>query len=197
MKTVDCKGMKCPEPLMAVRREIKNGKSFCVIIDNETSFENVTRFLEDNSLKHNCNLNNGIHYINIILDQEIEFVNEQLTNDTVTRTGDYIVVISSDKMGDGDPELGKILIKGYISTLSEADRVPDEIIFYNSGVLLTRKDSSVAELLLKLSEMNVKITICGTCADFYGIKQEIVTGQISNMFYISDKLSKAALVIKP
>ncbi len=52
MKTIDTRGLSCPQPVIMVTREIMAGeKSFEVLADSEASFENVTRLLENKSYK--------------------------------------------------------------------------------------------------------------------------------------------------
>ena len=51
MKIVDTKGQFCPAPLIAAKRALKEtitGESFMLLTDNQTSFENLSRFLKDN-----------------------------------------------------------------------------------------------------------------------------------------------------
>lgn len=52
MKTVDTRGLSCPQPVIMVTREVMGGeKQFEVLVDSEASFENVTRLLENKSYK--------------------------------------------------------------------------------------------------------------------------------------------------
>jgi len=51
--TVDARGEVCPKPLILTRKQLKEtsmGESFVVLIDNDTSKENVERFLSDNRI---------------------------------------------------------------------------------------------------------------------------------------------------
>jgi TusA-related sulfurtransferase len=52
MKIVDAKGQLCPAPLVLAKRALKetrDGDSFQLLIDNLTSYNNVSRFLKDNN----------------------------------------------------------------------------------------------------------------------------------------------------
>ena len=52
MKTVDTRGLSCPQPVIMVTREIMGGeKQFEVLVDSEASFENVTRLLDNKGYK--------------------------------------------------------------------------------------------------------------------------------------------------
>ena len=52
MRIVDTRGQLCPAPLIAAKRALKetpDGESFQLLTDNQTSFNNVSRFLKDNN----------------------------------------------------------------------------------------------------------------------------------------------------
>lgn len=48
-----------------------------------------------------------------------------------------VVVVSSDRMGSGNDELGKVLIKGFIFAVTQLDTLPKTMLFYNGGATLT------------------------------------------------------------
>ena len=110
--------------------------------------------------------------------------------------GDYTVAITSDKMGDGDPELGAILIKGFVYALTQLETPPSVMLFYNGGARLTAQDSPCIEDLKTLQEQGTEILTCGTCVNFYGLKEPAV-GTVTNMYTIAEKLTKAGKVIRP
>ncbi len=70
------------------------------------------------------------------------------------------------------------------------------MIFYNSGVLLATEGPQLEDLKA-LSESGTEILACGTCLEFYGIKDKLAVGTVSNMYTIVEKLSGAAKVIRP
>jgi selenium metabolism protein YedF len=100
-------------------------------------------------------------------------------------------------MGEGDPQLGMILMKGFINALIEQPVLPTHLIFYNAGVLLTTVDSGVIHSLKSLEESGIEILVCGTCVDFYDIKAQRAVGKISNMFTITETMAKSGHVVKP
>ncbi len=65
----------------------------------------------------------------------------------------------------------------------------------NSGVRLVAQGSSVLEDLQSLSNKDVQIWACGTCLDFYALKDKLSVGQVSNMYSIVEALSQAENVI--
>ena len=106
------------------------------------------------------------------------------------------MAITSDKMGDGDPELGAILIKGFVYALTQLETPPSVMLFYNGGAKLTASDSPCIEDLKTLQEQGWEILTCGTCVNFYGLKEPAV-GTVTNMYAIAEKLTKAGKVIRP
>ena len=108
-----------------------------------------------------------------------------------------VLVIASNKMGHGDDKLGEILIKSFIHVLTENEKIPGTIIFYNSGVLLAADSSACLDDLKLLEKEGAEILLCGTCADYYNIADKISAGKISNMRIIAEKMEKAEKIIKP
>ena len=114
-----------------------------------------------------------------------------------SRKKNIVVVISSDKMGEGNDELGRTLIKGFIYALNEQDELPSTILFYNGGARLTCEDSPSIEDLKSLEAQGVAILTCGTCLNFYGLTEKLQVGSVTNMYVIVEKMTKAGLIVKP
>ena len=109
----------------------------------------------------------------------------------------YLVAVASDTMGEGDPALGKILMKGFLYALSQMDTLPETILFYNGGVMLTTEGSESLEDLKAMEEQGVKIYSCGTCLDFYDRKDLLKVGEVTNMYTIVELMAKAEKILKP
>ncbi len=198
MKIIDTRGEVCPKPIIMTKKELGKmavNEHFMIYTDNETSLNNLLRFLKDNTVQ--TELLEGAPYY------QIKCLKMGLPNNEVppesycSVNNEYIVVFKSNKMGEGSDDLGAILIKGFINTLKEADRKPKAMIFYNSGVLLTKYTEPLSITLQALEESGVSLIICGTCADFYQIKDEIKIGTISNMFEIVNQLSQFSHIVTP
>lgn len=204
-KIIDCKGQLCPQPLIETKKAIKAslpGEIIAVVIDNATSCQNVINFLEDNNITFNLQQDGPLFNLNITIPYTFNENSKQAeeycsTFQPMKSSKQYIVVLTSDTMGLGNNDLGKMLLKGFLNTLPSLPLLPQEIICYNSAVNLARNGSDTAQTLLKLNEQGVKITLCGTCVDFFGIKDELVVGTISNMLYITERLTSDIIVVKP
>lgn len=203
-KIVDCRGLLCPQPLINTKKALKEATKdeiIEIIIDNATSCQNVSHFLSDNSIPFSLKEENGIYTLSISPTGEgftpkreaEEYCEVSFPN----KFGSYIVVLTANMMGSGNEDLGKILMKGFLNTLPSLDKLPQEIICYNSAVTLAVKGTDTAMSLTRLHTMGVKITLCGTCVDFYGLKDNLEVGTISNMLYIAERLSSGILIVKP
>jgi selenium metabolism protein YedF len=100
-------------------------------------------------------------------------------------------------MGKGPEELGEILIKAFINSIKEVSPLPGAIVLYNSGIFLAIEGSPVIEALTEMETLGVKVLVCGTCLNYFGKKDQLRTGTISNMYSILETLSSAGHVVVP
>ena len=108
-----------------------------------------------------------------------------------------VVVIRSSYMGEGSEELGSVLIKGFIYALSQQDNPPETMLFYNGGATLTTEGSDSIEDLKSLEAQGVEILTCGTCLDYYHLKDKLVVGGVTNMYSIVESMAEAGKIIRP
>ena len=204
MKLIDTKGMKCPQPLVMAKktlREIDVGATFELITNNDASKNNLERFLKDNNTPFECSSSSGIHSFRITKGAGTfssgtpEDYCEAPPQKPEQAKADYVVVFDSETMGSGNDDLGMILIKSFLTSIDETAGLPDAMLFYNSGVKLALKDSLVLEELSDLQEKGVNILLCGTCLNFYNIKNDIAVGLISNMLEITEIMTTASKII--
>ena len=192
---VDARGLSCPQPVIMTRNALRESGAVTTIVDNETSRHNVTRMAE----KAGCTVrveerDDGI-YLHIIRGEAAQ---EEAAPQPVTTPGrgPLVLVVPSEFMGRGEhAELGQILVRGFFHTLGEVEPLPDTIIFFNSGVKLVVEDSPVLEDLQELRERGVEILACGTCLGYYGLKEKIAVGEVSNMYTIAETMLRAGKVV--
>lgn len=204
MRIVDTKGQLCPAPLIAAKKALKEtaeGETFRVLTDNQTSFDNLCRFLKDNKTNLKVNKSAGVWILTVTKTEgDITETNvEEYCEPAISHfeKGNYIVAITSDKMGEGDPDLGHILIANFIKALKDLDKLPKHMVFYNRGVTLAIKDSPVAAHISDLEKMGVEIHLCATCVNHYKLKKNIVVGTLSNMYSIAEIMASAGNIIRP
>lgn len=191
MKEIDARGLKCPEPVIITKKALEEIEEGIVlsIVDNITAKENVSRLAANMNLKYEIEEKDGFFYISI---NKIKSEKQIIK---ATGADDIVVVITNDKLGSGIDELGKVLMKSYLYALTESSPMPKAILFLNAGVKLTTEGSEVLDNLVKLSEAGVEIISCGTCLDFYGLKEKLKVGIIGNMYSIVEKMHAAGKVI--
>jgi selenium metabolism protein YedF len=196
MKLVDCRGLHCPEPVIKTKQAMAEmpGADLKIIVDNETARENVSRFARNQGKSTNWVEENGLFSISITgSDDSIkssartETKNKQLENP--------VILISTSLLGQGSDELGAMLMRNFIYTLTKRDDLPGAIVFMNSGVKLTITSSPALDELLELEGKGVQLLVCGTCLDYYQLKEVHKAGQVSNMYDISDLLLAAKRVV--
>jgi selenium metabolism protein YedF len=204
MRIVDTKGQLCPAPLIAAKRALKEtprGESFQLLIDNLTSFNNVSRFLKDNNTSFSATEAGGVWTLTITgVGGELSQVKaEDYCTDTIAHfhKGNFIVVISSDKMGEGDPELGQLLMSNFIKALKDLDKLPAKMIFYNKGVTLVTKTSPLIDHLTDLEKMGVELLLCATCVNHYSLSEVVGAGTLSNMYTIAEVMASAGNLVRP
>lgn len=195
MKLVDARGLACPQPVLLTKKEADSGElKITIIVDNDTAKQNVTKF--GTKLQYDIkseNKEDGI-YITLSKTNEREDITEAaiVIEKNSTKSG---YVITTDKLGKGSDDLGKILMKSFLYTLSETKPYPEFLIFLNTGVKLTTLGSDSLEDLKKLNEAGVKIVSCGTCLDFFEIKSNLQVGSISNMYDIVEIITESEKTI--
>lgn len=197
MKKINALGLCCPQPLILTKKEIENSteKEFLVMVDNETAVQNLEKFAKSSNLLFNFEKKSDKEFdVFITKTKDYSLSNPKDFCDIIDNSN-VVLSISKNFMGDGSEELGKILIKGFIYTVSEYENLPKTIIFFNSGVKLTTEGSECIDDLKKLQAKGVKIVSCGTCLDYYGLKEKLLVGEVTNMYTIYETLYKSSKVI--
>ncbi len=204
MRIIDTRGQQCPAPLIATKRalkESKTGESFKVLTDNKTSFGNVSRFLKDNRTQFETEEKEGLWAI--IITKSTESDHYIIAEDYCTtgvphfKKGDFVIAFTSDKMGEGEDALGRLLITNFIKAIKDLDILPAKMVFYNNGVKLGTMVSPVYEHLKEIESMGVSLLFCATCVNFYSLQDKVKIGTLSNMFEIAQALASAGNVVKP
>jgi selenium metabolism protein YedF len=204
MRIVDTRGQQCPAPLIATKKALKeSGKdsSFRVITDNMTSMNNISRFLKDNKAEFSVKEEAGVWIITINKSSEDESVSNpgEYCSTAIPHfsQGNFIIAFTSDKMGEGDEELGRLLLINFIKAIKDLEILPEKMVFYNNGVKLGVIDSPVYEHLKEIEKMGVVLLLCATCAKFYFLEDKIRVGTLSNMYEIAQVMASAGNIVKP
>jgi selenium metabolism protein YedF len=193
-KVVDCRGLSCPQPVIETKQALEKIDRVTIIVDNPAARDNVARFGESQGgMVAIDEKKNGI-YITIAKSKDGKRREKTPATKTAS-TGPVVVVIPGDQMGGGEEKLGHILIRSFLHALTEVSGRPDIMIFFNTGVKLTVKGSEVLEDLQALEKNGVEILICGTCLDYFNLKEKIAVGQVSNMYTIAETMLAAGRLV--
>ena len=200
-KIIDAKGLTCPEPVILTKTALEQQDDVIVIVDDDIAVGNIKRL--GAKLGRAISIEKkegGISHIHISGSVEAGKQSVAETDAPPYKScgqNTLVVVISSDRMGRGDDELGYVLIRSFIHTLLTLNPLPDTIIFYNTGVKLAARDSEVLDDMKQLEKAGVSILVCGTCTNYFGISNVLGAGCISNMYDIANTMAGAGRLITP
>ena len=198
MREIDCRGLACPQPVLETKEaleKLREGEVLRVLVDNEAAVKNVSRFAEAQGHTVRVSEAQDSYVLEITKKGPGHPVEEVSCErpEGVFR----VVVVASDRMGEGDEALGRKLLVNFLKTLKEVSPRPQALVFYNRGVFLSTEDSPVLEELKELEERGVDILSCWTCLSHYGLEDKLRVGRASNMYEILSILMRATLIIRP
>lgn len=223
MITINAIGDTCPIPVVKTKKAIEKLEKPDMVetlVDNEIAVENLKKMasqmgfaVSDSKINSGYSVKITVEDIDKINDNKMSATNAKATSEAkansiktgaddmvscnIKNSGEKVVVIKSEFMGDGDNELGKVLIKGFIYALSQQDELPQTMLFYNGGAKITSEGSESIEDLKALEEKGVKIFTCGTCLNYYGLTEKLCVGEATNMYEITKKMTEASLIVCP
>ncbi len=188
---IDAAGKQCPIPVIMAKKELDAGEQDVeIIVDGATQRDNLAR-LGDTVGRPITTEEFGDKLL-------VKFANGETKKvEKVAGAETYAVFFNKDSIGTNETELGRNLAKMAIFTLSESDNIPSYVLFMNEGVkLVTGVEPQIVENLNTLIEKGTQVLVCGTCLNFYGLKDEVKVGTVSNMYDILGAMQEADKVIK-
>ena len=205
VKKIDMRGKACPQPVIETRKALflPGAERLSVLVDNSASAENVKRMAASMGWAVNIEEDKGGNFaVAVTKDENTKAAgpgpDESCPACEIGQAPPRVVVfIASDLFGEGEKELGSILMRSFVKTLKQLDPLPECIVFANSGVRLTTEGSDLAADIKDLENSGVQILSCGTCLDYYHLKGKLQTGYESNMFEIATILASADRLVRP
>ena len=208
IKTLDMRGQPCPIPVVNAKKALaeQNVKGVKLLVDNIVAVQNLEKMAkgsgcgfsyEGEGLSFKVNIVKGAdssQFFNAPFVPQTTVKNDNPGGDSSPARGP-VVLISSDNMGRGAEELGRLLVKGFIFSLTQLDPPPEAIIFLNSGVRLAVEGANTVPDLKELEDKGSAVYVCGTCANYYQLTDSIAVGSIIDMMFITGKLAKASGII--
>jgi len=198
MITVNAIGDNCPIPVIKTKKAIQaleGPEVIEVLVDNEIAVQNVTKMaVNEGGEVTSEKIAEKEYKVTIKIGDAVVEACECCCEE---EKENLVVVISSDRMGTGNDALGKVLIKGFIFAVTQLDKLPKAMLFYNGGATLTAEGSDSLADLQNLAEQGVEIMTCGTCLDYYGLKEKLAVGTVTNMYSIVETMAGADKIIQP
>ncbi|MDD5875386.1 MAG: sulfurtransferase-like selenium metabolism protein YedF [Eubacteriales bacterium] len=190
---LDAAGKACPIPVIMAKKEMDKGtKDLSIVVDGQTQIDNLTRLGDTYGRKASA-APEGDRFLVTFEDGDGTIPETAKSYDE----GSYAVFFNKGGVGAGDDELGQNLAKMAIFTLSQQeDNIPSYILFMNGGVKLTTGiEPQIVDNLNTLIEKGTKVLVCGTCLNFYGVKDDCKVGTVSNMYDILGAMQEVSKVI--
>ena len=201
-KIVDTRGLTCPEPVILTKKALEEAKEILVLADNDEAVENIRRLA--NRMGCAVDVARGEEGgFRIRLSRSGEASPSEGTDIGIVcgaakeRGTPLVIVLSSDRLGRGNDELGEVLMRSFVHTLLTLEPRPATIILYNTGVRLATRESALIDDLRQLEAAGVGLFVCGTCVNYFGLKEQLGAGIISNMYDIAATMTGAGKLVIP
>lgn len=199
-KMLDARGMACPLPVVNAKKAAEGlhpGDTLIVRVDNEIAVQNLQRFAQHMGFSAAGEKVSDSEFTVIMAIGGEAKAEPEIACNLDTRKKGMLVVLSGNTMGSGDERLGKALMKAFVFALTKQDVLPETILCYNTGAYLTTEGADTLEDLKLLESEGVTVLTCGTCLDFYGLKEKLAVGGITNMYEIVQRMESAQTIVRP
>ncbi len=196
MKQVDARNTTCPKPVILTLEALSHmdgDDALEVMITDEVAKSNLERLAREKNLSFSMVDKGEYTSIYLGIDDADDLKKQNLSTDDVVcdienSTIMKTLAVGCEFMGHGNDELGRVLMKGHLYALAHSDAKPQTIVFFNSGAKLTCKGSESIEDLKELEASGVEILTCGTCLDYLNLKDDLMVGDVTNMYAITQIL---------
>ena len=177
-----------------------------VLVDNEIAVQNLTKMAQQKQYECKSEKISEDEFkvmISVGEERKEDQINDNIETEKEAvcipdqRKKKKVVVLRSGKMGEGNDELGTVLMKGFIYALTQLEELPETILLYNGGAPLSCEGSDSLEDLKSLEAQGVEILTCGTCLNYYGLSEKLAVGSVTHMYVIAETMSGADLIICP
>ena len=202
---VNAMGDACPLPVVKTLKALKqlDGEGAVVTsVDNETAVKNISKMAQEKGCTASVEkVSDAEWHVTVATAGAVAVADPEQDGadfcDASAGKGELVISVYTDCMGRGDDGLGHKLMKAFIFAVTQQDELPDQMLFYNGGAFLTCEGSESLEDLKSLEAQGVEIRTCGTCLNFYGLAEKLQVGEVTIMYDIAERMSKADRIIKP
>ena len=171
MEQINAIGLTCPLPVVHAKKALEKPDidAITIKVDNFIAVENLKKMALVLGYEFSYDRISDSEFDTVLSKHKSENAgssNHEPTHDTrhfdnfidvdSMKDGDGVVVaIGSETMGSGENELGKVLMKSFIYSLTELPVKPNTILFFNSGAFLSSGDSDDPIELLKIAGVDM------------------------------------------
>lgn len=204
MNKLDMTGQPCPIPVVQAKKLLADPavEGVAVTVDNIVAVQNLEKMAKGLGYGFSYKADGERLFLVSLLRGENSVLPTAPADadiqcePTPLDTGDGpTVLITGDSLGSGAEALGKILIKGFIFSLTELSPAPKSVIFLNGGAHLTTEGANTVPDLKVLAEKGCEILTCGTCANFFELTDKLAVGSITDMMGITTRIAAAVRLL--
>ena len=106
-----------------------------------------------------------------------------------------VILITNNGIGKADEKLQQLLAGKYFELLAQNGSLPAAICFYTEGVRLVCEGSPVIAQLRELEIQGVRLIVCSTCLNYFGLTEKLQVGIVGGMGDIIEAQIKTEKVI--
>ena len=200
MKTIDMLGQPCPIPVINAKQALAEQgiEGVIVLVDNEIAVQNLEKMARGYGLEFSYRAEGLARYSVTIggrVPADATSPSGDMKRVSPPASGGLVIMIGTDHMGEGSEELGRMLLKGFIFSLTQLETPPEAVIFLNGGARLTSEGSNVVPDLSTLWYKGVEILTCGACVNYYGLEASLAVGVITDMMTITERAASAERLV--
>ena len=204
-KRINAVGKQCPMPVILAKKaleETPEGGTVTVIVDNDIAVQNLSKLAVQKQYGFvSRETEENLYEVRMTAGSEKTVQpkeqQEEKPMSVEGKTGDTVVVLSSDKMGEGRPGAREDAHERVCLCADPADQKPDRILLFNNGAKLSCEGSDALKDLKTLEEGGTEILTCGTCLNHYGLEEQLAVGEVTNMYMIAETMMQASNIVKP
>ena len=194
---IDARNVTCPKPVVMTLEALAKlpaGESLKVTVNDSVALGNLTRLAQGKGIDLEVQKSGDESVLTFTPGENATASTASAEEEAsayceLPATTAAVIAVDSDAMGRGDAELGHILMKGLIYALAHQESVPKTMLFHNGGASLTCEGSESLEDTKELEARGTEILTCGTCLDFYGLREKLAVGGVTNLYAIAQILS--------
>jgi tRNA 2-thiouridine synthesizing protein A len=196
LKTIDVRGLACPEPIVIAKRAlVDDGEpAVLLLVDSAVTRENLQKFAASKGFAYEEQGGDGQWRIGLT---GFGATSREAASPALAPKAPPVVLCRRQTFGAESGQLGGILIRAFFKTLLDLDVKPGKVIFVNEGVFLPCRDEQVIEYCRKLADLGVEVLSCGTCLDYFKLIGAVKVGRVGNMYDIAGALLAAGHVVEP